>query len=658
MKFVPRTLLGATLGLVLLCGPAQGASSKTVSGPDIPLTEWMQEYEAWDAYARELSRRELSPEASLEHADAVIRAGNPQQALSILASAGVFSDSSLEGHRLWLRARGLRHLGRFEEAVLGFAQAASMLGRDSAVSRMRSEPGLDRLLESVWIRLFWNNLAPGDSGLSQARTTVLARIMDLATAAWPDEHFWKSTREIWPVRPISSPLSLADNRRERETVAKGLTALSLGLWDKSREYFSALPDQQSSRFWLTLIKSVQHPGPSSGQSPFLDAFAPFITKELWVFAGPDVPSWNAFISSLQALDPEAGLRLIRKEAQSALLGPTMRESLDVLEQAFILLARGGRSDTAALPGKAPLPLQAASMLLRGEVPETSDARTYGLLCALVNAGGFTSYPAAQIPVPFRYNDVPNKTSLDLVGNYARLVNKAGDDRDAAAKLAFLFPGTPGAVDSLMFLAGEAHSAGDKDRSWAYLNRIQAEELGGKRKTEYMLARAGLEMELGREDDAFATYKKVMAVDSSRVPADRKLKLAAMAQQKGAWKWAQTILEELNENRSALPRPLQAELLFWIGEGAQYQGDEAGALDAYLHLGWEYMDQNIWAVTAMYRAGLIYENQGKYATAKKVFETVLKHSDRKSQKKAATDRIRNVEAKMRKAESSGGSRALF
>lgn len=660
MKFVSRTLLAATLGLALLPGPVQGASKKDAPGPDVPLTEWMQQYEAWDAYARELSRRDLSPAASLEQADALIRAGNPEQGLKVLAAAGTFSDPSMEGRRLWLRARGLRHTGRFQESVLGFARAASMLGREHAVERMRSEPGLDRLLESVWIRLFWNNLAPGDSGLAQARATVLARMMDLAAAAWPKERFWTSTREIWPVRPVTSSLSSAVNRRERVTVARGLTALSLGMWDKSREYFAALPDRQISEFWLNLVTSVQKDDHVPGRSPFLDAFAPLITKELWVFAGPDVPSWSTFLSSLQNMDPKSALRLIRKEADSALLGPQMREALQLLEQAFVLMSEDvGAADTSMISSKVPVPLQAAAMLLGGRIPAESDARTYGMLCALAGAGGFTPYPAAQIPLPLSYEVVPPDPLLDLVGNYVRLVTRIGEgDRHAAAKLAFLFPGTPGAVDSLMFLAREAHSAGDKDRAWAYLNRIRVEDLAGEQKTDYLLARAGLEMEIGREDDAFATYKAVMAADPSRVPAERKLKLAAMAQQKGAWKWAQSILEELDENRSALPRPLQAELLFWIGEGAQYQGDEAGALDAYLHLGWEYMDQNIWAVTAMYRAGLIYENQGRYATAKKVFETVLRHSDRKSQKKAATDRIRSVETKMRKAGSSGGARALF
>ena len=656
MKIISRSLLAAALGLALLPCPAPGAQKK--NGPDVPLTEWMQKYEAWDAYARELSRKGLTPEATLKPADALIRAGQPEQALKILDASGAFSDSDLEGRRLWLRARGLRHVSRFEESVLEFARAATLLGGKQAVDRMRLEPGLDRLLESVWIRLFWNNLAPSDPGLSQARSTILAGIMDLAAEAWPKQGFWKATRAIWPVQSATSPLVSSPNYRERELTAKGLAALALGMWDRSREYFSTLPNAGGSRFWLGLLASVQQNRQPDGASPFLDCFAPSMKQDLWVFSGPESSSWSGFLATLESMPPEKGLQLIRRESGSALISSEMRESLAVLEQAFGLLTGSSRSDVSALPQSAPVSLQAAAMLVQGRIPDKSNPETYGLLCALANAGGYAPYPAAQVPVPLTYDAVSGSPSLDLVGNYARLVRSTGNgDSDAAAKLAFLFPGTPGATDALLDLAGKAHKAGNPQRAWAYLNQIREDNLDGSRKTDFLLARAGLEMELGREDEAFATYKHLMETAPTRISADRKLKLAAMAQQKGSWKWAQTILEELNKNRSSLPRPLQAELLFWIGEGAQYQGDEAGALDAYLRLGWEYMDQNIWAVTAMYRAGLIYENQGNYATAKKVFETVLKHSDRKSQKEAATARIKSVEARMQ-TRSRGGAEALF
>ena len=656
MKFISRSLVAAALGLVLLPCPSPGAKKK--NGPDVPLTEWMQQYEAWDAYAREMSRKTLSPEASLKQADALIKAGHPDQALTILDGTGAFSGSSLEGRRLWLQARGLRHTGRFEESVLGFARASTLLGEKQAVKLMREEPGLDRLMESVWIRLFWNNLAPSDPGLSQARSTILARIMDLSAAAWPKKGFWKSTRSIWPVRPSAAPLASAQNRQERVLTAKGLTALSLGMWNRSREYFSSLPEGSRSTFWLTLLKAVQTKGHVEAGTPFPDCFAPYLRQDIWVFTGPESSSWSGFVATLESMSPQKGLTLIRRESGSALLSPEMRDSLKVLEQGFVIMEGRTLPRPFTVSESAPVSLQAAAMLMQGDIPQKTGPKTYGLLCALSNAGGYAPYPAAQIPVPLTYDAVSNSPSLDLVGNYARLARSAGKgDIDAAAKLAFLFPETPGAVDGLMTLAGQAHKAGNPQRAWAYLNQIKQEDLNGTRRTDFLLARAGLEMELGREDEAFATYKLLMDTAPSRIPAERKLKLAAMAQQKGSWKWAQTILEDLNKNRSSLPRPLQAELLFWIGEGAQYQGDEARALDAYLHLGWEYMDQNIWAVTAMYRAGLIYENRGNYATAKKVFETVLKHSDRKSQKKAATDRIKSVEAKMRTS-GQGGAKALF
>ena len=69
-----------------------------------------------------------------------------------------------------------------------------------------------------------------------------------------------------------------------------------------------------------------------------------------------------------------------------------------------------------------------------------------------------------------------------------------------------------------------------------------------------------------------------------------------------------------------------------------------ALETYLRLGWKYPKENMWAVTALYRAGLIYEQQGKSAAAKKLYQTVLENSGRESQKKAAKQRIKAIESK--------------
>ena len=73
-------------------------------------------------------------------------------------------------------------------------------------------------------------------------------------------------------------------------------------------------------------------------------------------------------------------------------------------------------------------------------------------------------------------------------------------------------------------------------------------------------------------------------------------------------------------------------------------EKVGQPETYLRLGWKYPKENMWAVTALYRAGLIYEQQGKSAAAKKLYQTVLENSGRESQKKAAKQRIKAIESK--------------
>ncbi len=52
-----------------------------------------------------------------------------------------------------------------------------------------------------------------------------------------------------------------------------------------------------------------------------------------------------------------------------------------------------------------------------------------------------------------------------------------------------------------------------------------------------------------------------------------------------------------------------------------------------------------ALTAMYRASIIYEKKGKYDTAKRMLKTVVKRADRKEQREAAKARIAAIDKKM-------------
>jgi len=127
-----------------------------------------------------------------------------------------------------------------------------------------------------------------------------------------------------------------------------------------------------------------------------------------------------------------------------------------------------------------------------------------------------------------------------------------------------------------------------------------------------------------------------------------LRMSLLFQQLRKYEVAREQLLSLWNKRGTLPSSLQAETLFWLGEGEQGLRNAEKALDYYLLLAWQYPQENIWALTAMYRASLIYEKRGKYETAKRLLTTVVKRADRKEQREAARARINAIDNKMGKS----------
>jgi len=154
------------------------------------------------------------------------------------------------------------------------------------------------------------------------------------------------------------------------------------------------------------------------------------------------------------------------------------------------------------------------------------------------------------------------------------------------------------------------------------------------------------MDMGREEESLQTYQVLLSRDPQRLEPQRRLNLALMIQEKGRWSEAEEILSSMWEQREDFEKGIQAEILFWLGEGAQHQGRLEEALDNYLRLAWEFPEENIWAVTAMYRAGLIYEQREMYSVAARMFEKVIRNAGRESQKKAAEQRLDTVESRQK------------
>ena len=90
--------------------------------------------------------------------------------------------------------------------------------------------------------------------------------------------------------------------------------------------------------------------------------------------------------------------------------------------------------------------------------------------------------------------------------------------------------------------------------------------------------------------------------------------------------------------------MQAEILFWLGEGEHSLRNYDAALDYYLRLAYQYPKEPMWPTVALYRSAMIYEIKGNYETAKKLLKTVIATADTKEAQEAAKNRLTALEAK--------------
>ncbi|WP_462324994.1 tetratricopeptide repeat protein [Desulfoplanes sp.] len=655
--YSPMTLLLC----VMLCGPTWAAGKNS---SDRTFTDWLEHYQAWDVYEKELSIQPNSPDNILARGETLLRLDKPKKVVSLLATP--LSDPVLENRRLLLLARANRLVGDYQACIFNWLAFAQSSDPGSMRGTMGAEQGLGLLFEDVWKQWFWESFFTQDPVLFETRQSTMAQMLELGGSVWPDNPFWprvgpifSDIRGLFPPAPSRS-LSIEP---DRELIGRTLAAWSLGFWEQGDGFLDQVSDPHVSTFWDRFAALVGRPSNSAGQDAleqsgrddFFTLFSPdirMITK--WVLIPPETPSWPSFAQKIQSLDTAQALRMVTTEQESLFLPASIRKALDVcafalkLEQGAVQPLEHHWDKLTGREQPPPLLLQLAYMILGGH-PSMPEKISEAILARYLLSAAKVA-PDGGVVAEFWHQPEPTEEyPLDYLMGYGKLAGSmaAQPDHAAATHLAFLYPQAPAAQKGLLFLARKANRAGHQNLAWSYLQKIQTKDLDASDRIEFLLARAGMEMELGYEDAALKDYAILMEERPGRIPPEKQLKLALLGQQKRQWGWAQQILESLWQRRATLKEPIRAEILFWLGEGAQSRGRMQEALAYYLRLAWSYPEQNIWAVTAMYRAGLIYEKRRDFETAKRLYTTVLKQSDRKSQKEAARTRIASVSADMKK-----------
>ncbi len=655
--------------------------------PKDSFNEWLEDYGAWDKVEETLSAREGdTPKDQLDRARVYLKTGSPSQALQIVEMLPSSEDNSTEAERLWYGGKAHRALGQADKAVLWFSRSMDVEpDKGEAKDRFRAEPGLKPLWRDVWRKLFWT--ARSNFSLSrQSSLDVLGMLLEHGDAMDSDS-FWKDARSAWQVETGKAALPV-DRVSEKEdyvpfvsanatrAVITTLADTSLARFDNALSSINELDRPALKTFWQAFVEYIQSGTAPQNVGPlkeggFLKARAFWSgnvpsqlggEKSIWMVGDPRSAPWLKFRDKILDMDYARAQKALDQEKGSLLISEQMAALIDNLSLA-LALANGDMKLAEALWNsvdrqKLPVSLKAAGMLaFHTPIAKTvSDnppraAAEYPVITGLVAAGSERS--PANGEAPFWISLSPNSLEdaaesdwpldrLIVLAAWQMELNKEPQE-SLARRAATLFNGTDFGRSALLYLADRAIDAKDLQLAAFYLNRMNTESLSSEFRAKRLDARTRLELEAGKQEQAWETFRKLIKTGEPIQPITR-LRVSLMLQQQRRFQEAETQLAGLWAEKDAYPREFQAEILFWLGEGRQAMRDKSKALDYYLRLAWQYPEQSIWSLTAMYRAAMIYESRGNYDTARKLLKTVAKNADRKEQREAAKARLSAIDKK--------------
>lgn len=682
--------------------PVPVAEQKKVPSVNDPSYQgWLEKYGAWDRLKKAYAESEDTPANVLKRAEIAIQMGTPQQALELLEKTPALEDAGLEVRRLWLAGQASRSRGDPGKAVLWFVQAARLMKPAEVKARFNAEPDLDALWLDVWRSFFWK-YAANVTNTREAQELVLKDCLALGETVWGKDAAWAKARQALenPDKPTVRPAPPAPAKgappapmvtaADRTAILSALAALCLEDFERAATALEPVGRPAVKAFWLAVVGRVKSGQPPEDLLPLaqdnafkaaalfkdrLFAADPLALRAEWALGDPGAASWAKFRASLLDMPEAEAQAAIDRELGSLLITDHTSNLLKSLKFAIAVLAGDQPLAEATWKGlnkpALPLPLKVVGLVGFGQEPREllpadlpAAARQLVLLSALAGAAGSETVLPFEAPFWLRVEakdleKAAERWPLDrllVLADWLKRVPKA-QGLGLARRAAFLFPDTELGADAVLRLARQAIKARQFALANRYLGLLDARKADKKLQAARLEIKAELELEAGHQDQALADYREMIA--SGFEPADMsRVQMAILLQQKGEFAEAKVQLLVLWDKRSTLPSPLAAEILWYLAEGEQSQGNIDGALDAYLQLAWQFPQENIWATTAMYRAAQIYEELGRLDTARRLLSTVTDRADTKEAKEAAKARLAAIEGKLGKAAPKSGMEYPF
>lgn len=648
--------------------------------------EWLEHYSAWDkldaVYAGQLAE---TPENRLQRARIAMQGAQPMQAVQILEQALPFQDNTLEKQRLWLGGQAHRALGDASRAVLWFSQAARLMDARLIREAFNTEPGLDLLWTDVWRKLFWDYIGNGTVS-REGQALFLGTTLSQAETAWGQTPFWQAAR----LALDHSNANQADaagtfpSPSDRCRIARYLAGLALDRPDADLA-LAGLSSEPLRLFWRACAAALDHPVPKAGPDAALSAALAVLDRDAYFRAGAFLRdaltrhrlldfadnrrleggrAFTLFRGNLLVLPPEEAYRYFQQGREAIFMesGEPPAQT-PALRFALAILA-GDNAGARELWPSLDRSLLPPSLVLAGTIlsDESAQAQTpigplpspgmRHLVIALAEAGGSTLPGQA----PFWTQAAPDQLAglatrrwpLDphlLLAHWTRQWS-VQPSPELARRVAFLFPDAGLGVDCALYLARAA--MGDNQLSLAeyYLDLVPEALSDPTLENRRLETLAEWQLAKKDMDGALASYQQLLA-RTPELSDTTRLKIAFLLQRKGHLKQGNAQLQQLWTRHETMPPAMQAEILFYMAEGTKAMGEDDTALDYYLSLAWQYPQETMWALTAMYRAASIYTERGQYEPARNLLRTVAKNAVTDKQRATAQARLEEVEAQLAK-----------
>jgi hypothetical protein len=664
--------------------------------------QWLEHYRAWDRLEKEYAQESAAdtPEAVLKRAQVYLNLNSPKKALEIIEMTPAFTGKN-EADRLWLGGQAHRGLGDLTKAVLWYTQATKFMSDDEIRARFKGEPDLESIWHDVWLKMYWSYLA--NHTLSRdSQKEALNMVMVVGRKVWEND-FWKKVNFLMNPNLLSTdnaaaktpdastgPAANLVQPADTQRIARAMAAVSLEKFEEAAGYVSQLSNGTVRTFWTAVLYFL-----NSGNTPEkLDVFlkgnylkahafwagnvlAPYSkSRSDWFLGNPDSAAWTKFRNNILTMAPSEAEKVIDNELGSMLISEQTATLLRNFKLALSLA--NGNAQVAATTWNSidkktlPICLRLAGVLafkdnLNKILPEkpAEAFALYPVLAALSGAAGQDIHPETEAPF---WTAAPadqlqalskGKYPLDrlLLLAYWQQRFAAEPSVGLAKRAAYLFDDSSFGISSLIYLADDAVKAKNLQLGAFYLNRIDEPALPPELRMAWLDIKTRLELDAGHQGKALETYQE-MTKTGEPIPVMTRLRMALLYQQRREYETAQKELLAMWDARATMTTALQAETLFWLGEGEQAMRNPDKALDYYLKLAWKYPQENIWCLTAMYRASLIYEKRGKYETAKRLLGTVVRNASRKEQRVAAQARIDAIDKKMGTEKDEGESTLVY